>query len=121
MTGFRKKSKIHGNIKLFLTLFSILPRKTHFKSLIIDNMSANGSFGKPLFNCLSVAIQLAKTLDVRVFFSLKFPGVSIKTDWGTVILFQSGNFNIVGMNNNNCSAICSHVLKLLEVLAFQHA
>jgi TATA-box binding protein (TBP) (component of TFIID and TFIIIB) len=95
VTGISKFTLIPQAIKTFCTIIKI-SRIT--SSITIDNITANGRFQQavPLFK-LCHAINLKTSLQCTPSFDpTYFPGAVIRSNRGTIIVFGTGSYVVVG-------------------------
>jgi len=113
ITGLKKEDKFPEAINLFLNHFQLNSRLT---SLKIDNITACSKIRK--FANIEVVEQILlskkeKLLSIK-FNSYIFPSLYLKIkEKGTIIIFNSGKFNIVGLS---CQSKIKDQISILSAL-----
>ena len=97
--GVRSLKKARRSIENFCSKF---PKySTVIRKCTIDNISISGRLGYNLLESFqSFAERLCLLTDGLPFFDpLKFPAINIRTRRGTIVLFQTGAINIMGLKS----------------------
>lgn len=112
--GIKYMSDIQDRVRVFLLLFSMTKCSSPI-NVKIDNISANGYFSRPIFQNISVIKDFANTINGSVSFPQgRFPGITVRTKFGTIIIFQSGKINVVGLKSVKSISVIEKKLELLE-------
>ena len=98
LSGVKSLAKIKECVDLFLLMFSLY----HMRSEVVvtvDNISASTKLKHPIeWNVEAIKKKLGPKVLVS-FNQSCFPGISVKTRRGTLILFRSGSISVVGVKN----------------------
>jgi TATA-box binding protein (TBP) (component of TFIID and TFIIIB) len=94
-TKIRNYSEISAALEEFSQVFKL--DLEYFSTPIIDNTTSSGSFDKVIYlNKLKEKIQAQNVFQKVNFNPEHFPGLFIKTNNGTIIVFHSGKYTIIG-------------------------
>lgn len=114
LTGIKKIRKVRQYISEFYDLFSI-PIKVNSYKFKVDNISANTVLNIPDFNINTCATKLANTYNGLILQNtLKFPSVSIRFTFGTIVIFRSTKVNVIGVKNFRQLLFLKNVLQKLQ-------
>lgn len=93
VTGIPSFQQIENCLQEFVGLFHL--SRADLKDFAVDNITASGRFQSRL-NLVSAALKLSRS-DIFCQSSSKFPGIVAKfPKVGTILLFSSGKYSIVG-------------------------
>jgi TATA-box binding protein (TBP) (component of TFIID and TFIIIB) len=117
ITKIKSFEDINKAIKRICSIYEIA--ECDISNYSMDNISANGSFGKKL-NLIEVikAVELSEGNFIPNYKPAYFPGATLKHfKCGSIIIFASGSFNIVGAKSReDIDTIFHQTLKIIEAL-----
>lgn len=115
ITKIRSEQEIKSAILELSELLKIT-RRDILGTVVIDNITASGKFGKQI-NLLS--FHQKNSLEFGTRFNITcFPGLFIKLPGlGTIILFRTGSYTIIGAK---CKTNINHIFRIVQALVEQN-
>lgn len=97
LTGARSFYKLKQSVDLFLIIFSIYHTRKNIK-IIVDNISASTNLGRPFTGSIE-SLKNEFPQEQVTFNQNGFPGIRIKTKFGSLLLFSTGRISVIGLKN----------------------
>lgn len=115
-TGSKSMYQVNQNIDIFMTIFSLYHARSDIR-VTIDNISASANLGEP-FRASIAELKTEFEPESRVTFCQNgFPGITIKNQWGALILFKSGKISVVGCKSMKSLASLNQIVARLKHMA----
>ena len=116
LTGNRSFYRVNQNIDIFMTIFSLYYARKHIR-VKIDNISASADLGEPFQASIEDLKREFEPECMVTFCQNGFPGITIRTKLGTLILFKSGRVSVVGCKSRRSLTAMNKIVARLKSMA----